>query len=120
MFDVHYSAVTAAQACDKKGLIRIPGGMARGSTIQLSPENHVLSSQAGPAGEERPQERQDHPQDAHLRPSMLPQRATILRQRSLPRKNRNIFGIKVDRIIGRDRPAEGPLPAGGVRVGWNM
>ena len=45
----------------------------------LLPEHHVLGSQGCSTDEERPQERQDHPQNAHLRSSVLGRKAGILR-----------------------------------------
>jgi hypothetical protein len=69
---------------------------------EFLPDRHVLSGQGSPAGEERPDERPDHPQNAHLRASVLPQRAAILRERPLPGKKRKSFGIKPDGVFGRD------------------
>jgi hypothetical protein len=69
---------------------------------QLLPEHYVLGGQSGWAGEERPQERQDQPQDAHFRASVLGRKAGILRSSPVAGKDRKSCKIKEDGIFGMD------------------
>jgi hypothetical protein len=69
---------------------------------QLLPEHYVLGGQSGSAGEERPQERQDQPQDAQFRASVLGRKAGILRSSPVAGKDRKSCKIKEDGIFGMD------------------
>jgi len=55
-----------------------------------------------PAGEEPPEERQDHPDNAHRLAPVLGRKAEILRRRHAPGNDRKCFRINEDEIFGRD------------------
>jgi hypothetical protein len=52
--------------------------MSHNSIMTMKRVDHILGGQSDHAGEERSQECQDHPQDAHLRASVLGRKAGIL------------------------------------------
>ena len=66
----------------------------------------VLGGQIGPVGEERPQDRQDHPQNAHLQASVGLFGGGILRPRGDLGNRRKSRRINADGIFGRDRHAK--------------